>query len=132
MSTKSLKPVEAQPHAQVRPSVWAGRLTLGRLVLTLSVNRPREEKEPGEQITNRLVALRQERGLEREELAEQLHIHPSTLIALERGDYEPSLRLALRVSEFFELPIEAIFFSPTTTRLVPAEHTDEEEIHART
>lgn len=132
MAGKNGKPVETQPHAQVRPSIWAGRLALGRFVLTLSVNRQREQVEPRAQMANRLAALRQERGLECEELAGQLHIHPSTLLALEKGSYEPSLRLALRISEVFELPIEAIFFFPTTKHVVSAELADEEEVNART
>lgn len=132
MSEKSKRAEEAQPHAQVRPSVWARHLTLGRVVLTLSVNHPREQDEARGQLTNRVAALRRERGLGREELAERLQIHLSTLLALEKGTYEPGLRLALRVSEFFELPVEAIFFSPTASHLTSAEQTDKEETDART
>lgn len=131
MSEKSMQPVETQPHAHLRPSVWAGRLALGRFVLTLSVNRVQGQKDEHELITNRLVALRQERELSREELAEQLQIHPSTLIAMERGSYLPGLRLALRVSEIFELPIEDIFFSPSSRHLAGERLAGEEEIDAR-
>ena len=108
---------KTEPHAHLRPSVWAGRLALGRLVLTLSVNRKHEQDNTAETITNRLALLRQEHGLSCEQLAEQLQIHPSTLIAIERGSYVPSLSLALRLSEVFEVPIEAIFFSPSTKHL---------------
>ncbi|HEX7734601.1 MAG TPA: helix-turn-helix transcriptional regulator [Ktedonobacteraceae bacterium] len=121
-----------QPHAHLRPSVWAGRLSLGRFVLTLSVNRKPEQDDAPEQITNRLIALRQERGLSREELAAQLQIHPSTVIEMERGRYLPSLRLALRLSELFELPIEAIFLSPTPPeRGGERPSSEEEKSHAR-
>jgi len=131
MSEESMQLIKAQPHAHMRPSVWAGRLALGRFVLTLSVNQAQKPEEKQEPITNRLAALRQERGLSREELAEQLQIHPSTVIALERGNYLPSLLLALRISEFFGLPIEAIFFSPTTHHLAEERLAGEEEIDAR-
>lgn len=108
---------ETAPTAHLRPSLWAGRLALGRFVLTLSVKRERPSREEEEHIGNRLASLRRERGLSRTVLAEQLQIHPTTLSALENGTYAPSLRLALRVSEVFGLPIEAIFFAPTREHL---------------
>ena len=123
-----MQPVKAQlPHAQVRPSVWARRVVMGRFVLTLSVNRKQGQDGASEQITNRLAALRQEHGLTREELAERLQIHPSTVSAMERSEYLPSLRLALRVSAVFGLPIEAIFFSPATQDNLPEEALPDKE-----
>jgi DNA-binding XRE family transcriptional regulator len=53
--------------------------------------------------------LRRECHVSRQELAGLLHIHPSTLQALEHGCYAPSLELALHLSEFFAQPVEAIF-----------------------
>ena len=96
------------------------------------MNRQQKPDEMAQPISNRLASLRQERGLSREELAEQLQIHSSTVVAMERGDYLPSLRLALRVSEVFELPIEAIFFSPVTQELTGVLLSGEEAIDART
>ena len=60
-------------------------------------------------IYNRLPVLRAERGLSRQDLARALGINYQTVGYLERGEYNPSLELAFRISEFFELPIEAIF-----------------------
>ena len=60
-------------------------------------------------IHNRLAVLRAERGLSRQELAAALEINYQTVGYLERGDYSPSLELAFRIKEFFDLPIEAIF-----------------------
>jgi len=60
-------------------------------------------------IYNRLAVLRAERGLTRQNLADALGINYQTVGYLERGDYNPSLDLALRLSEFFKLPIEMIF-----------------------
>jgi putative transcriptional regulator len=60
-------------------------------------------------IYNRLPVLRVERGLSRQDLAKALGINYQTVGYLERGEYNPSLELAFRISEFFELPIEAIF-----------------------
>jgi putative transcriptional regulator len=58
---------------------------------------------------NRVAVLRVERGLSRQELADALGINYQTVGYIERLDYNPSLELAFRMSEFFGLPIEAIF-----------------------
>ena len=58
---------------------------------------------------NRLPALRAERGLSRAELAAAIGINPQSVGFIERGDYGPSLELALRIARVFELPVEAIF-----------------------
>ena len=60
-------------------------------------------------IYNRLSVLRAERGLSRQELADAVGVNYQTVGYLERGDYNPSLELAFRLSEFFALPIEIIF-----------------------
>ncbi len=60
-------------------------------------------------IYNRLAVLRAERGLSRLALANALAINYQTVGYLERGEYNPSLELAFRISAFFGLPIEAIF-----------------------
>lgn len=62
-----------------------------------------------EQIHNRIALLRTERGLSRKALADALGINYQTVGYIERGDYNPSLELALRLAEFFQLPVEMIF-----------------------
>ena len=61
------------------------------------------------QVHNRLAVLRTERGLSRRQLADKLGINFQTIGYIERGDYNPSLELALTIAEFFRLPVEAIF-----------------------
>ena len=58
---------------------------------------------------NRLAVIRTERGLSRQELADALEVNYQTIGYLERGEYNPSLDLALRVADYFNLPVEAIF-----------------------
>lgn len=58
---------------------------------------------------NRIAMLRAERGLSRKALAEAVGVNFQTIGYLERGDYNPSLELALKLSEFFDLPVEALF-----------------------
>ena len=58
---------------------------------------------------NRLAVLRAKRGLSRQELADALGINYQIVGYIERLDYNPGLELAFPISEFFRLPIEAIF-----------------------
>jgi DNA-binding XRE family transcriptional regulator len=60
-------------------------------------------------IHNRLAVLRADRALSRQQLADAIGVNFQTVGYLERGDYSPSLELAFRLAEFFDLPIEAIF-----------------------
>ena len=60
-------------------------------------------------IYNRISVLRAERGLSRKELAEAVGVNFQTIGYLERGDYNPSLELAFKLSDYFNLPIEIIF-----------------------
>ncbi len=63
----------------------------------------------GVRIHNRIAVLRAERGLSRQALADALGVNYQTIGYLERGEYNPSLELALRITELFALPVEAVF-----------------------
>ena len=63
----------------------------------------------GEPLHNRVMLLRQELGLSRQQFADALGINYQTVGYLERGEYNPSLVLALRIAELFGLPVEAVF-----------------------
>jgi DNA-binding XRE family transcriptional regulator len=58
---------------------------------------------------NRISVLREERGISRKQLAEAIGVNFQTVGYLEREEYNPSLDLAFRISEVFNLPIEMIF-----------------------
>ncbi len=62
-----------------------------------------------ELVHNRLPLLRANRGMSRADLAGVLGIHYQTIGYLERGEYAPSLHLALRIARLFDLPVEAVF-----------------------
>lgn len=62
-----------------------------------------------EAIYNRIAMLRMERGISRRQLADALGVHYQTVGYLERGEYSPSLTLALQLAEYFEVPVEVIF-----------------------
>lgn len=63
----------------------------------------------GEKIYNRIALLREERGLSRKDLADQVGVNFQTIGYLERGEYNPSLDLAMDLSAVFGLPIEIVF-----------------------
>ena len=58
---------------------------------------------------NRIALLRAEQGVTRRGLASALGVHYQTVGYLERGEYNPSLDLALRIAAFLGLPVEAVF-----------------------
>jgi putative transcriptional regulator len=61
---------------------------------------------------NRLRSLRAGRGWSQQALAARLEVSRQSVNAIETGKYDPSLPLAFRIAELFELPIEEIFVSP--------------------
>jgi putative transcriptional regulator len=58
---------------------------------------------------NRLRDLRAERGWSQADLAEKLDVSRQTVNAIETEKYDPSLPLAFKIAELFELRIEEIF-----------------------
>lgn len=73
--------------------------------------------EPVDRIYNRIATLRADRGVSRRELAEALGVHYQTIGYLERGEYSPSLHLALRIAEYFEVPVEVVFSTEPFPRI---------------
>ncbi|MET7326828.1 helix-turn-helix transcriptional regulator [Nonomuraea sp. NPDC005650] len=63
----------------------------------------------GETVYNRIALLRAERNVTRRQLADALGVHYQTVGYLERGEYSPSLLLALRIAEYFGVPVEVVF-----------------------
>lgn len=62
---------------------------------------------------NRLKVLRAERNWSQGDLADRLEVSRQSVNAIETGRYDPSLPLAFRIAELFELSIEQIFTSPS-------------------
>ena len=62
---------------------------------------------------NRIALFRTDRGVSRRELADAVGVNPQTIAFLERGDYKPSLELAMKIAAFFGVPVEMLFsFTP--------------------
>ena len=62
-----------------------------------------------ETVHNRIAMLRVERAISRRQLADALGVHYQTIGYLERDEYSPSLHLALRIAEYFGVPVEVVF-----------------------
>jgi len=58
---------------------------------------------------NRIKVYRALHDLTQEALADKLAVTRQTILAIEKGKYDPSLDLAFRVSELFGVPVEKIF-----------------------
>ncbi|MEM0897441.1 MAG: helix-turn-helix transcriptional regulator [Verrucomicrobiota bacterium] len=61
------------------------------------------------EIHNRIALFRAERGLSRKELAKAVEVNFQTIGYLERGDFNASLELALKLAAFFDVPLEGLF-----------------------
>src|SRR5699024_8914517 len=70
-------------------------------------------------VYNRIATLRPDRRVSRRELADALGVHYQTIGYLERGEYAPSLHLALRVAQFFGVPVEFVFSTEAFAPLAP-------------
>ena len=58
---------------------------------------------------NRIEAIRKERGIRQEELAQLLGVSRQTISSLETGRYNPSIFLAYKVAKLFGMTIEEVF-----------------------
>ena len=62
---------------------------------------------------NKIEDFRNKNGWTQQDLADRCEVSRQTIISLERGRYNPSIMLAFRLSEIFEVPIEEIFIYQT-------------------
>ena len=62
------------------------------------------------QLKNRLKLIRQERKLSQEELASIVGTSRQTIIAIEKGEFNPSAKLALLLTIALDKKFEEIFY----------------------
>ena len=62
-----------------------------------------------ELIVNEVYKFRSKAGVTQEELAEKVGVTRQTIIAIEKGNYTPSVILALKIAKFFKKSLEEIF-----------------------
>ncbi len=63
----------------------------------------------GEIVLNKVQQLRMKTGLTQEDFAEKVGVSRQTIIAIEKGNYTPSVLLALKISKILKLSVENVF-----------------------
>ena len=62
-----------------------------------------------EGISNSVYTLRTRKGLTQEEFAGRVGVTRQTVISIEKGNYTPSVLLALKIAAVFKTPVENVF-----------------------
>ena len=70
----------------------------------------RRPKSDEDRVANRIEDFRTQTGLSRQDLADQVGVHYQTIGYIERGEYSPSLVLALRIASVLGASVEEIFW----------------------
>jgi len=58
---------------------------------------------------NKLKELRSKKQISQNTLAEALSVSRQTINSIENGKFDPSLTLAIKLTRYFQVPLEAIF-----------------------
>ncbi len=62
------------------------------------------------EVRNDINKVRIDRGMTQEMLAERVGVSRQTIIAIEKGNYTPSVSLALELAHTFGMPVEDLFY----------------------
>jgi putative transcriptional regulator len=60
-------------------------------------------------VRNIVQEYRIQKQMTQEELASEIGVSRQTVIALEKGNYVPSILLALKLAKVFKVPVETLF-----------------------
>lgn len=63
-----------------------------------------------EVLENNVSQMRKDKNVTQEEFANHIGVTRQTVIAIEKGNYKPSLLLALKIAKFFKVKVEDIFY----------------------
>ncbi|MDO5715245.1 MAG: helix-turn-helix transcriptional regulator [Tissierellia bacterium] len=61
-------------------------------------------------LKNRLREFRNSIGINQGDMGQAVGVSRQTISLIERGDYAPSVTVALKISAFFHVPLEEIFY----------------------
>jgi len=73
------------------------------------MSREKKQKKAKICVQNCVQKFRKEKRITQEQMAQGLDITRQTVIAIEKGNYTPSVLLAMKIAQFFEVPVEALF-----------------------
>jgi putative transcriptional regulator len=62
-----------------------------------------------DRVNNRVYNMRKKANITQDDLAKKIGVTRQTIIAIEKGNYTPSVLLALKIARFFKSPVENIF-----------------------
>ena len=68
---------------------------------------------PTEKVLNNLRQKRSQANMTQEDLARMCGVTRQTIIAIEKGNYSPSVLLALRLARNLNCPVEELFYEKT-------------------
>lgn len=60
-------------------------------------------------LINKLKEYRSKKGINQQELGSMVGVSRQTISLIERGDYNPSITLCLKIAKLFEVSVEDIF-----------------------
>ncbi|RBQ23454.1 hypothetical protein ALNOE001_10550 [Candidatus Methanobinarius endosymbioticus] len=60
---------------------------------------------------NRLKEFRAINDITQEKLAKKLGVSRQTILAIEKNKYDPSLKLAIKITKLFDISVEELFIS---------------------
>jgi len=60
-------------------------------------------------VSNSVQAYRNKNKITQEELGVGVGVTRQTIIAIEKGNYTPSILLALKIAHYFNIPVEKLF-----------------------
>jgi putative transcriptional regulator len=61
-------------------------------------------------VSNNVYELRSKKKITQEDLAKAVGVTRQTIIAIEKGNYTPSVMLALQIAEYFKTTVDKVFF----------------------
>ena len=67
-------------------------------------------KNREDRLDNRIRELRQARLLRQSDVADSVNVSRQTIIAIEKGEYNPSVALALLIARVFKMPLEDVYW----------------------
>ena len=70
----------------------------------------------------KLKVYRAMNDLTQEDLAEAIGVTRQTVIAMEKGQYNPSLQLAFKIAHYFKVKIEDVFFYDQNAKKPNGDH----------